>query len=171
MSYTTKYDFATIVFYPELKTYLIQKLQELDLKSLSVINTWNADVDEGCYNVSLEFNQPQFVKDWTNYNDNKNCLHINSDAGGTFCRNISVNCRIAPSKNSNKAVFTIELSLDSRFDTDIEFENSLRLGIDKFVEKCKNGFVYHFKKNDLWSGYRKDDWWLKFVFYLWFLQK
>lgn len=156
MSYVTKYDFATIVSYPELKPYLINKLKELNLKSLNITNTWFDDKDDGCYDVLLEFNEPQFVRDWKNYNDNKDCLFINSDAGGTFCRNVSINCRMAPSKYSNKAFFVIELSLDSRYDTDIQFENSLKLGIDKFVEKCKNGFVYHFKNNDLWSGYRKD---------------
>jgi len=142
--FKTEYNFSewgkvVITSYPELKGYLVEKLKQLGHVECSV-----SSLGEPNYLITLRFVEHPKVYDWRK--EWPNCLYINSDAGGCFIREISVNCYDLPMLNSKKCKFSFNLSLDSRyFPVSEHCEEKVKAGIDNFVRQAANGFCYHFK--------------------------
>lgn len=140
MNYRTGEGYV-IAEYPELKGYLVKKLEELGTPLIR--NMWTTLEDNGDYIVDMAFYDLPKVYDWRKVGSTLKALYINSDAGGTGTQGLA-NCRVLPVSHDKYAEFRFSLSLDSRDGIDIGDKEILIKRIDSFVEQAKNGYCYHF---------------------------
>lgn len=139
MPFVTKYDFAIITNYPELKGYLEQQLRKLGR-----IREVDSPLRPPYYSYYITLKQAPDIIDWAK-RDNREYLHINSDGGGCFVSPLSVTVGKLPKPGTTECSFNFDLSLDSRSVPLGKHDEALvKHCIDEFVQRLGKGIVTHF---------------------------